>query len=106
MLFRSSARRIEQPVLTDDDMGNLFDAITYEKGQTVLAMFEAWTGPAAFQAGVRRHLGPGHQRLRVGALAAGQRAVGDIVLHAARLSLHTAFCLSHAPAPAAATSYS
>ncbi|MES2714998.1 MAG: M1 family metallopeptidase [Pseudomonadota bacterium] len=52
----ASARRIEQPVLQDEDMGNLWDAITYDKGQVVLAMFEAWTGPEAFQAGVRRYL--------------------------------------------------
>ncbi len=52
----ASARRIEQPVQQDEDMGNLWDAITYDKGQTVLAMFEAWTGPDAFQAGVRRYL--------------------------------------------------
>jgi alanyl aminopeptidase len=52
----ASARRIEQPVLQDDDMGNLWDAITYEKGQVVLAMFEAWAGPDAFQAGVRRYI--------------------------------------------------
>ena len=52
----ASARRIEQAVLSDDDMGNLWDAITYEKGQAVLGMFEAWAGPDAFQAGVRRFL--------------------------------------------------
>jgi cytosol alanyl aminopeptidase len=51
-----SARRIAQPVLQDDDLRNLWDAITYQKGQTVLAMFEAWLGPAAFQAGVRRYI--------------------------------------------------
>ena len=51
-----SARRIEQPMLSDDDLGNLWDPITYQKGQTVLAMFEAWLGPARFQAGVRRYL--------------------------------------------------
>jgi alanyl aminopeptidase len=51
-----SARRIEQAVLQDDDIGNLFDAITYQKGQTVLAMFEAWLGADRFQAGVRRYL--------------------------------------------------
>ena len=51
-----SARRIEQPVLRDDDIGNLFDAITYQKGQTVLAMFESWLGAERFQAGVRRYL--------------------------------------------------
>lgn len=52
----ASARHIEQAVLQDEDMGHLWDPITYEKGQVVLAMFEAWTGPDAFQAGVRRYL--------------------------------------------------
>ena len=50
------ARHVEQPVRTDDDMGNLWDAITYEKGQSVLGMFEAWTGPEAFRDGVRAYL--------------------------------------------------
>ncbi len=52
----ASARRIEQPVQQDEDMGNLWDAITYQKGQTVLAMFEAWLGSDASQAGVRRYM--------------------------------------------------
>jgi alanyl aminopeptidase len=51
-----SARRIQQPVQRDEDMGNLWDAITYAKGQTVLAMFEGWLGPERFQAGVRRYI--------------------------------------------------
>ena len=51
-----SARRIQQPVLQDGDMGNLWDAITYEKGQAVLGMAEAWVGADAFQAGVRRYI--------------------------------------------------
>ena len=51
-----SARRVEEPMRTDDDLGNLWDAITYQKGQTVLAMFEAWLGPERFQAGVRRYI--------------------------------------------------
>ncbi|MDH4390472.1 MAG: M1 family metallopeptidase [Aquabacterium sp.] len=52
----ASARHIEQPVQQDEDMGHLWDAITYDKGQSVLAMFEAWLGPDAFQAGVRRYM--------------------------------------------------
>jgi len=51
-----SARRIQQPVATDEDMGNLFDAITYQKGQTVLAMFEGWLGEQRFRDGVRRYM--------------------------------------------------
>lgn len=50
----SSARRIQQPVERDEDFGNLWDAITYEKGQTVLAMAERWLGPERFRDGVRR----------------------------------------------------
>ena len=52
-----SARRIQQPVNTQDDMGNLWDAITYEKGQAVLGMAEQWLGADRFQAGVRRYIG-------------------------------------------------
>jgi len=51
-----TARAVQQPVLRDEDMGQLWDAIVYEKGQTVLGMFEAWLGPARFQAGVQRYL--------------------------------------------------
>jgi len=52
----ASSRRVQQPVLTDDDMGNLWDSITYEKGQVVLAMFEQWLGPERFRDGVRRYM--------------------------------------------------
>jgi alanyl aminopeptidase len=51
-----SARRIQQPVRSDDDMGNLFDTITYQKGHSVLAMFEAWLGEQRFRDGVRRYM--------------------------------------------------
>lgn len=52
----ASARRIEQPVLVDEDMGNLWDAITYQKGQAVLGMAEGWLGEARFRAGVQRYM--------------------------------------------------
>lgn len=52
----ASARRIEQPVRVDEDMGNLWDAITYQKGQAVLTMAEAWLGPERFRAGVQRYM--------------------------------------------------
>lgn len=80
-----SARRIEQPVLQDEDMGNLWDAITYQKGQTVLAMFEAWLGPEAFQAGVRRYIarhawGTATSDDLFNALAEGRAGSGDATL--------------------------
>jgi alanyl aminopeptidase len=51
-----SARKIRQPILTTDDIVNAFDGITYEKGASVLAMFERWIGEAEFQRGIRHYL--------------------------------------------------
>lgn len=52
----ASARRIEQPVQVAEDMGNLWDAITYQKGQAVLGMAEGWLGEARFRQGVQRYM--------------------------------------------------
>ncbi|MGA8030367.1 MAG: M1 family metallopeptidase, partial [Bryobacteraceae bacterium] len=46
---RTSARRINQPVESKSDIGNAFDGITYQKGGSVLAMFENAVGPKNFQ---------------------------------------------------------
>lgn len=51
-----SARRVHQPVRTNEDLGTAFDEITYSKGQSVLSMFESWLGEARMQAGVRRYI--------------------------------------------------
>ncbi|MGB5810038.1 MAG: M1 family aminopeptidase [Polyangiales bacterium] len=51
-----SARRIRQPVNSNDDIQNAFDTITYEKGGAVLAMFERWMGPERFRDGIRSYL--------------------------------------------------
>ncbi|WP_170319737.1 M1 family metallopeptidase [Polyangium spumosum] len=51
-----SARKIRQEILTQDDISNAFDGITYQKGAAVLRMFEAYVGPDKFQRGVRRYL--------------------------------------------------
>jgi len=51
-----SARSVQQPVDAPADLGNLWDAITYEKGQTVLAMAEHWLGEARFRASLQRYL--------------------------------------------------
>jgi alanyl aminopeptidase len=52
----ASARRIRQPVESRGDVGNAFDRITYEKGATVIGMFEAWIGEEPFRLGVRNYL--------------------------------------------------
>ncbi|MCY1020411.1 M1 family metallopeptidase [Pyxidicoccus sp. MSG2] len=51
-----SARSIRQPIESVGDINGAFDGITYGKGAAVLAMFESWLGPDAFQLGVRRYL--------------------------------------------------
>jgi alanyl aminopeptidase len=51
-----SARAVRQPIESTDDIENAFDSITYQKGGGVLAMFERWVGPEAFQRGVRAYL--------------------------------------------------
>jgi aminopeptidase N len=53
----TSARKIRQPIETTDDIANAFDGITYEKGATVLAMFERSLGDEVFRRGVRDFLG-------------------------------------------------
>src|ERR1051326_3414212 len=51
-----SSRKVRQPVLSNDDITNAFDHITYRKGAALLDMFESYMGPAAFQKRIRRYL--------------------------------------------------
>jgi cytosol alanyl aminopeptidase len=51
-----NARQIHQPIASSDDIENSFDDATYEKGGSVIAMFERWLGADVFQRGVRQHL--------------------------------------------------
>ncbi|MEI9993686.1 MAG: M1 family metallopeptidase [Rhizomicrobium sp.] len=51
-----SARQIHQPIANVDDLGNAFDAITYDKGASVLRMFENYVGPDAWQRGIHAYL--------------------------------------------------
>ncbi len=56
-----SARKIRQPIESDNDIANAFDGITYQKGAAVINMFENWIGSERFRDGVRiymkRHAG-------------------------------------------------
>ena len=52
----ASTHPIVQPIASPDAMGQAFDSITYAKGESVVGMLEAYVGPAAWQAGVRRYL--------------------------------------------------
>ncbi|MEZ0311439.1 MAG: M1 family aminopeptidase [Myxococcota bacterium] len=51
-----SARQVRQPVTTNDDIFNAFDAITYQKGMGVLSMFESFLGADPFRKAVQLHL--------------------------------------------------
>ncbi len=51
-----SARKIRQPILSQSDIANAFDNITYMKGAAVLRMFENYIGPDVFRRGVHAYL--------------------------------------------------
>ena len=51
-----SSRKVRQPILSDDDIANAFDGITYSKGSSLLNMFESHMGQEKFREGVRAYL--------------------------------------------------
>jgi alanyl aminopeptidase len=51
-----SARKIRQPIDSNDDIANAFDGITYEKGAAVIQMFETWIGREKFRKGIQLYL--------------------------------------------------
>lgn len=51
-----SSRQIRQPIEAQGDILNAFDGITYQKGASVIGMFEQWVGPEQFQKGVQRYM--------------------------------------------------
>jgi alanyl aminopeptidase len=51
-----TARKIRQEIKSKDDINNAFDNITYQKGASVIRMFETWTGPEQFRKGVQSYL--------------------------------------------------
>ncbi len=51
-----TARRIREPVTSADDIATAFDAITYQKGEVAIRMFEHAVGAEPFRDGVRAYL--------------------------------------------------
>jgi len=51
-----SARKIRQPIDSNDDIANAFDGITYEKGAAVIQMFETWIGKEKFRKGIQLYI--------------------------------------------------
>jgi aminopeptidase N len=52
----ASARAVAQPITENADIRNAYDAITYNKGQAVLGMVDAWFGPEAFRQALGRYI--------------------------------------------------
>jgi len=51
-----SARSIRQPITGNGDIMTAFDGITYQKGASVIAMFENYVGEKTFQKGMRAYI--------------------------------------------------
>jgi len=51
-----SARRIRQPITGNGDIETAFDGITYQKGASVIGMFENYVGEKTFQKGMRAYI--------------------------------------------------
>jgi aminopeptidase N len=51
-----STHPIQQHISDELQAANAFDAITYQKGEAVLRMFEAYLGPDIFRAGIRAYI--------------------------------------------------
>lgn len=52
----ATARRIRQPIESNDDIYDAFDGITYGKGAAVTRMFEKYIGEEKFRKGVQKYL--------------------------------------------------
>ncbi|MCG2595346.1 M1 family metallopeptidase [Ramlibacter sp. XY19] len=52
----ATARSVSRPVETRNDLAGAFSRITYQKGGSILYMYESVLGEARFQEGVRRYL--------------------------------------------------
>ncbi|MFK2877376.1 M1 family metallopeptidase [Rhodanobacter hydrolyticus] len=51
-----SARSIRQPITGNGDIMTAFDGITYQKGASVIGMFENYVGEQTFQKGMRAYI--------------------------------------------------
>jgi alanyl aminopeptidase len=51
-----SARQVRNPVTSNSEIEDAFDAITYQKGGSVLNMFETYLGEEKFREGIRVHM--------------------------------------------------
>lgn len=52
----TSARSIRQPITGNGDIMTAFDGITYQKGASVIGMFESYVGEPIYQKGMRAYI--------------------------------------------------
>jgi cytosol alanyl aminopeptidase len=78
-----SARRVRQPIESNDDIANAFDSITYNKGSALLNMFENYMGDSRFREGVRRYLAKYAWKNATSADFLGSLAEGDASISSA-----------------------
>ena len=50
-----SVKQIRRPFRGGDNLNEVFDALSYNKGQAILRMVEGWVGPEKFRLALRRH---------------------------------------------------
>ncbi len=72
-----ATRAIRSGPVTESQVFDVFDNITYTKGGAVLSMLEQWIGPAAFQRGLAAYIG--ERRL-------SNATAGDLWFHIGRAS--------------------
>lgn len=51
-----SARQVRNPINSNGDINDAFDGITYQKGGSVLSMYETYLGEDKFREGIRAHM--------------------------------------------------
>jgi alanyl aminopeptidase len=87
----ASARKIREPITSRGDIFSAFDQITYQKGATVIGMFEGWMGEEPFRRGVQTYL----ETRRYGSASADDFL--ESLTKASRLPVADAF--KHVPQP-------
>src|SRR5262249_21935571 len=50
------SRAVRAPIDAFDNIDQRFDALSYDKGESVLEMIEGWIGPESFRTGVRAYI--------------------------------------------------
>ena len=86
-----STHPVVQQIRTVEQTNQAFDAITYQKGESVIAMLEDFAGADVWRAGIRGYIGAhAYQNSRTSDLWAAMEAAGANGLEPDRPRLHHA----------------